>query len=441
MALASVATPPTLTEAFGLRQAALEGRLADSSPRWLSKLRRVGLARFEALGLPTPKLESWKYTNLRPLERLEFRQPPASAGDMLSSLASVAGPDAHRVIFVDGRFDRTLSTVNALPDGVELTSLAEVLATKPELVREHLGAVASAEMRAMVALNTAFIEDGFVLHLGRNVTLDQPVEFVFVNTGAEAAHHPRNLILAEIGATATVVEHHVGPAGVGYFANSTTEILVGDNARVRHYRLQAESDAAIHIANVAVRVGRDATYDNFVFSLGARLSRNEIHSVLAGTGATCHLNGGYMIRGEQHADTTTLIEHAQPHGGSRETYKGVIDGSARAVFQGKIHVHRGAQKTDGYQLNRALLLSDSAEIDSKPELEIYADDVKCSHGATAGQLDEEAMFYLRSRGIPMPEARGLLIQSFVGEALAEINDEAVREAFAERAQTWLKGMG
>ena len=439
MALASVATPPTLADTFARHQAALEARVGRSSPKWLSQRRRGGMDRFEAVGLPTPRAEAWKYTNLRPLERFDFDRAGVATAEVALP-PSLIGDEAHRLVFVNGRFDRGRSVIHALPQGVELASLADIVATRPELVREHLGSVASADARPMVALNTAFVEDGFMLHLGRNVTLDRPIEVVFLSTGADgAAHYPRNLILAEIGACATVVEHHVGPTGAAYFANSATEVLVGDNATVRHYRLQAESDAAIHVANVAVRIGRDATYDNFVFSLGGRLSRNEIHSVLAGTGATCHLNGGYMIRGEQHADTTTVIEHAQPHGGSRETYKGVIDDSARAVFQGKIHVHRGAQKTDGYQLNRALLLSDAAEIDSKPELEIYADDVKCSHGATAGQLDEQAMFYLRSRGISVAEARGLLIQSFVGEALAEITDEVVREAFAQRTETWLKG--
>ena len=251
------------------------------------------------------------------------------------------------------------------------------------------------------------------------------------------AYFPRNLIVLEKGAEATVVKHHVA-LGVGaYFANAVTEIDIGPGARLHHYEVQAEALEATHLSTVHARIARDATYDSFNLSIGGRLSRNEVSVRLEGEGAHCGLNGAFLMRGSEHCDNTTVIDHLVPHTTCREVFKGVLDDESRAVFQGRIVVHEDAQHTDGHQLCKTLLLSTGAEIDAKPELEIYADDVKCSHGATTGQMDETALFYLRSRGVPEALARNLLVQSFLGEAFEEIQSEEIRQAFTDQAVHWL----
>ncbi|HYE48849.1 MAG TPA: Fe-S cluster assembly protein SufD [Azospirillaceae bacterium] len=406
---------------------------------WLDALRAAGAERFRAAGFPGPRVEAWKYTNLRPLEKQRFAPAAAVAAVGVDALPTVAADGATplRLVFVDGRHRPELSSAGGLPAGATLESLADALARDPAGVEALLGRTAAPDGLPLVALNTAFVAEGAVLRVRRGTVVEQPVELVFVGTGNGAAWHPRLLVQVEDNAEATLVEHHVGRGDGAYFSNVATEITVGQGAVLRHYKVQEEGMGAFHLATTTAKLGRDSTYDTFVLTTGARLSRNEIHARLDGTGVTCRVSGAYTVRGEQHTDFTSLIDHAQPRCTSREVVKGAIDGRARAVFQGKIVVRPDAQKTDGYQLNRALLLSDQAEIDSKPELEIYADDVKCSHGATAGELDDDALFYLRARGIPLEEARGLLIASFLDEAVEEIGVEPVREHFRARINAWL----
>lgn len=416
----------------------LKAELPGAALSWVRDLREQGRNRFAELGFPTTKVEAWKYTSLKTLEKVAFRPArPAAAGVHFDVLPHVGkGP---RLVFVDGFLRADLSTTTGLPAGVELLGLADALNTRAELVGEHLGRIAASDEQRFVALNTAFLADGAVVRVARGVEVAEPIELVFVSLGSDdepTAFHPRTLLIAEPQSKAVVVEHHVGLGTGATFANHVAEVHVGEGATLRHYKVQREGAEAFHLSNTAARVGKDACYDNFILTTGARLARNEVRTVM-GMGASCNVNGAYMVRGEQHCDTTTVIEHCEPHGTSREVYKGAIDGHARAVFQGKIIVHPGAQKTDGYQLNRALLLSDTAEIDAKPELEIYADDVKCSHGATAGELADEALFYLRARGIPKDEARALLIAAFLSEALEEIPEESIREAFQGYVSGWL----
>lgn len=427
---------------------ALIDRAKDGLPgaalSWVRDLRAQGRERFAADGLPTVKKEAWKYTNLRALEKIAF--DPAGDGaaahfDVLPTIRA-AGETGPRLVFVDGRLRADLSSLDGLPAGVTLAGLAAGLSADDDLLADHLGKLAPLDQAPLAALNTAFLADGAVLRVGRGVTVEPVIELVFVTLGDEArptAFNPRTLIVVETNAKATVVEHHVGLGTGTTLANHVTEVFVADGATLGHYKAQREAMGAYHIATTAARVGRDASYINFILTTGAKLSRNEVWTELAGTGATCHVSGGYLVRGDQHCDTTTVIDHAAPHGTSREVYKGAIDGRARAVFQGKIIVRPGAQKTDGHQLNRALLLSDAAEIDAKPELEIYADDVKCSHGATAGELDDTALFYLRARGIDRDTARALLTAAFVAEAIDEIPDEPVRTAFQTVVDGWLAG--
>lgn len=386
-----------------------------------------GLERFAKAGLPTTRMEAWKFTNLRGLDKLTL-VPALDASmvavDAIPTALDTPGP---RLVFVAGQFRADLSHLDGLPAGVVLQALPG-------------DGMAPAGEGVLRALNGALPSAGALLQVGAGVTLATPVELVFIaaTDGDQASlWNPRIRIDVADGAEATIIEHHVGAMGT-YVSNIVADVTVGPAARLHHYKLQAESLDAWHLANVDTHLAADAVYDGFVLNLGARLSRHEARHLLDGTGIDARISGAYAIAGQQVSDITTLIDHARPHCTSREVVKGVIDGQARAVFQGKIVVRPDAQKSDGYQLNRALLLSDGAEINSKPELEIYADDVKCSHGATAGELDEDQMFYLRARGIPRDAARVLLIGAFLDEALEEIIDEGVRSHFRARAEAWME---
>ncbi len=410
-------------------------KLPGQGVAWLDALRLGGIRRFRDLGLPGAKVEDWKYTRLRPLEDTAFRPVLEADGtaavDRLPTLFE--GRDVPRIVFVNGCLSTSLTRLAGLPKGVTVESLADAVARDPEWVEAHLGRNARQDNRSLLALNTAMMNSGVVIRVAKNVAVETPIEVVFVAglTNQPVAYYPRNLIVLEEGADATIVKHHAG-IGVGaYFANSVSEITVGDNARLKHYRVQTESMEATHLGALHVHVGRDATYETFGLSAGGRLSRTECHVRLEGEGAHCALNGAYLMKGREHCDNTTLIEHTVPNTTCREVFKGVLDDEACGVFQGKIVVHKDAQKTDGQMLTKTLLLSDGAEMDAKPELEIYADDVKCSHGATTGRLDETALFYLRSRGIPEALARNLLVRSFVAQAIDEISDLTVREAMAD----------
>lgn len=406
---------------------------------WLKNRRDKGAERFGALGLPTPKLEGWKYTRLRPLDDTCYTPIKDGVGDAAVKDLPTVGDVAGRLVFVNGKLREDLSDVSNLPDGVRFGPLDELLENDPAWAEEHIGSVVQNDDQAMLALNDAMMDSGFVLHVRKGVVLTKPVEVVMVGglTDDAVAYFPRNLIVIEPNAQATLVKHHVGRGVGAYFANAATEIDVADGAIFKNYKVQAESMQATHVSTVHARVGRDATYESFNLSMGGLLSRTEAVITLNGMGAHCGFNGAYMMRGNEHCDNTSYIDMAVPNTTCKQVYKGVLDDAARAVFQGKIHVARDAQKADGRMLNKTLLLSDDAEIDTKPELEIYADDVQCAHGATSGQLDQTALFYLRSRGIPEALARNMLVQSFLGDALDEITDEHVREVFMDRVVHWL----
>jgi Fe-S cluster assembly protein SufD len=292
---------------------------------------------------------------------------------------------------------------------------------------------------SLAALNLAFARDGYVIRLAANARIDAPIEIVHVvaPTDAAVAIHSRNLVIAEANSSAVVVDRFVGDAGSVYWSQPVTDVRVGAAATLRHYRDQNEGAKAYHTAATTVSVADNGRYDSFLLTTGAALSRNEIAVTLDGQGASCRLDSGYLARGRQHVDNTTEIVHAKPHTTSAEVYKGVLDDQARGVFQGRIVVAKDAQKADGHQLNKTILLSDRAEIDTKPELEIYADDVKCSHGAAAGELDEDALFYLRARGIDQADARRMLVEAFIGDALEHIADASVRSAFERRVGEWM----
>ncbi len=407
-------------DGFADARAALPGGARD----WVASLRQSGIERFATLGLPTTRQEKWKYTRLTALERRVFGLPEADA--TVPALDGVILAGAHRMVFVNGRFRADLSDLGRLPSGVRATSLAAALeAGEPAL--EPAFAKAAEEPDAFVALNTAYMGDGALLELAEGCVLDAPLQLLFVaGAGEDYVTHLRNVVVAGANSRATVVEAYVAPDGGSYFTNACTELRLAEGARLDHLRLQNEDESAFHIGRVRADVGRAAGYRSQVFSLGAQLGRADIDVRLA-TGAECDLDGLYLAGKRQHVDHQTRIDHAEPHATSNQLYKGILDGAARAVFSGTVHVREDAQKTDAKQMNRNLLLSPRTEVDTKPQLEIYADDVKCSHGATVGQLDPVELFYLRSRGLDEHDARQLLIHAFANDLVDRVADDAVRD--------------
>jgi Fe-S cluster assembly protein SufD len=405
--------------------------VVHSQPDWLSALREAGKAGFT--GLPTQRQEAWKYTGLNRLKALTFEPTPLHS----ESASPFDGEGASILTFIDGHYAADSSSIGTLSDGVILGSLAEILATQPALLENHLGKTIDIARKPMAALNTGWIEDGLVLIVPRGVSIESPITVNFVASGDAPVAHPRLAVSLGDNAEVTLIEHHLGGASGG-FTNQVAEIALGRGANLRHYVLHAEPGMSMAVETVAVTVERDASYRSFALTAGGCLVRREVEVQLRQPGASAHVDGAYLVDGERHSDTTILIDHQAPHCASRQTHKGIIDDDGRAVFQGKILVRPDAQKTDGYQLSQTLLLSPKAEIDVKPELEIHADDVKCSHGATVGRLDADALFFLRARGIPEAEARALLIQGFIGGALDEIDRADIRDEFETVAANWLQ---
>ena len=415
-------------------------------PEWLQKLRANGMARFEALGFPTTKNEDWHFTSVAPIVERPFSlaRVGAASGDRRggsrrrSDAANAIGikeSDLKRfafgeerwptVVFVDGALSSELSSTSELGAGVRVLSLADAIDADGERIQRYLGTVAKFEQHAFTALNTAFISDGAFIEIGNDVVVDQPIHLLFISSG-DSVSHPRNLIIAGRHARASVVESYVSLRNNEYFTNAVTEIVVGEGAHIDHYKLQRESESAFHVGTVQARQERNSQLHSFSFAVGGELARTNVYTSLDGDAATCTLNGLYLADGTQHIDNQTSIEHIAPNCPSHEVYKGVLDGRSHGVFNGKVYVHPEAQKTDGKQSNNNLLLSPSARVDTKPQLEIFADDVKCTHGATVGRLDEMAMFYLNSRGIGPETARMLLTYAFAADVLETIELEPLK---------------
>lgn len=419
------------------------GEPAGSS--WLSRLKAAAARDFAAQGLPTRRREAWKYTDLKPLAEIAFRAPVAddsASVRTLSDLLDLPPPEGSRLVFVHGRYRPDLSFCDLSEAGVSMSPFNAATSDDKALAARLLGRIATAADQPLVALNTAGMEDGLCIHVRAGVHLQRPIEIVSLGSAASEAlaWHGRTLIVLDDGARATIIEHQCAPAEMPAPAlvNAVTEIALGAAAQLCHYRQQALGTAGFHINAVAATLGSDAVYEAFTLTTGGGLVRNETSVTLDAPGAETRLAGAYLVDGAQHFDTTTLIEHRAPRTTCREVFKGVVDGTAEAVFQGRIVVQREAQGTNADQLSKALLLSDGARVNQKPELEIYADDVKCSHGAAAGQIDREALFYLRSRGVPASVAQRLLIEGFLGDALSQISNEAVRKVFSRTAFAWLQ---
>jgi Fe-S cluster assembly protein SufD len=405
----------------------------SKNPAWLFPLRKAGMARFAELGFPSTQDEDWRFTNVAPLAKMPFRPVFEAGTDALSeeNVAKLifASLQATRLVFLNGHFVPQLSSPLKTREGLVLTNLASAVTDHADLVQQHLTRYAQSDTNPFPALNTAFFQDGAFIHVPKGVAVKDPVHLVFLSSADDSgsASNPRNLILAGKGSQLTVLESYAGLADSPYFTNAVTELLAGDSAVIEHCKFQDESLSAFHIATFHARIGKAANVIAHSIATGARLSRNNSRTILAGEGLECVLNGLYLTRGEQLADHHMVVEHASPHCASHEYYNGILDGRSRGVFHGRILVRQAAQKTDAKQTNKNLLLSEDATIDTKPQLEIYADDVKCTHGATVGQLNEESVFYLRSRGIGSETARRMLIHAFAGEIIERIRHGAARE--------------
>ncbi len=431
---------PIRTAAEQALSSAIDATLAAapaSGP--IADLRRAAAKTFTENGLPTRRVEEWHYTDLRALmrEALPIAGAPDAAAVAEAGKGVVAFPEAVRIVFVNGTLVESLSDLASLPAGLTVTSLEAALASGDPLL-ERIGSLSPKSYDGALALNTAFLRAGLLIKVAAGATVEKPLHVAHVFTGAAAATYARNVIVVEDGAKATLIESFAGVEGVAYQANDAMEMVVGAGATLEHVRLQEEGAKALHLGTLMLDLGKEATFNSFTLTAGAATSRVSLYGKLTGEGAHLGIRGANLLKARQHGDMTLVIEHIEPGCDSRELIKSVLADEARGVFQGKIVVRPEAQKTDGRMMSQALLLGDNAEMDNKPELEIFADDVQCGHGATAGAMDENLMFYMMARGIAKAEAEALLIQAFVGEAVEFVTNEAVRETLIARMEAWLK---
>ncbi len=418
-----------------------EKKSARLKPGWLRELQRSAIARFRDLGFPTTRDEEWKYTNVDPILAVDFAKAnghaPAAEEPAEIVLSSFSEEADNRLVFVNGLHSPGLSSLRRVPSGVRVLSLAEALANDDRIVENHLARYARYQEQTFTALNTAFAADGAVIHVPEGIAVEAPIHVVYASIGTAAPFvaQPRNLLLLESGSRTRIVESYVGVGVQAYFTNVVTEIVGGEGATIDHYRLQREGNSGFHIGALDARLHSNCALTAHAITLSGSLVRNDVRVVLAGEGAECFLNGLYLIDGNQHVDNHTEIEHLKPRATSLELYKGILGGHARAVFNGKILVHKDAQKTNARQTNKNLLLSENAVVNTKPQLEIHADDVKCSHGSTIGQLDRDALFYLRSRGLDLTDAQSLLSYAFASDVVGRITIEPMRARLDEYLMT------
>jgi Fe-S cluster assembly protein SufD len=414
---------------------------AGGDTSWFGRLRESAMDRFEQLGFPSVKEEEWKYTNVAPISKLSFNPDLASVdtkGRVTSEKLGRFGyveSQASQLVFLNGALRPDLSSLAGLPAGVVAIDLACAIADAKygELIRENLARTADYNANAFTALNTAFVSSGAFILIRKGTELESPLHLNFISdpSSPAPANFPRVLIISEEHSRATVIESYAATSEAAYFTNAVVEIVLRDGARLEHYKVQREGPGAYHIATTSADLGANSSYDSTTINFGALLSRHDIHVKMAHEGAECWVDGLYVVSSDQHTDTHSVIDHQQPHCTSHQLYKGILDGKSRAVFNGKIFVRHGAQKTDAMQTNKNLLLSDEARVDTKPQLEILADDVKCAHGAAVGQLDEDELFYLETRGIHPELAKNLLTYGFAEEVIGKIKVNSIRDQLDE----------
>jgi Fe-S cluster assembly protein SufD len=445
--MTSVATETDLYradfEAFAAARPAAE-------PSWVRRQREEGMGRFQERGFPTVAEEEWRFTSVAPIARTVFRRPALGEGSGVRA-ADVAAFgfegafEGHQIVFVDGRLAPGLSSITTA-GGLQICSLADVLSREPERLQPHLGRIVIGGASPFADLNAAFFEDGAFVFIPPGLAVPEPIHIVFISsrgTGSAPSimiSHPHTVVVAGRGSQAQIVESYAGVPGAAYFANAVTEIVLEEDAGLEHYKVQRESKAAFHVGFMAVVQGRASRFKAHSFALGGRLARNDVRQLFAAEGGECELNGLFPVAGEQHTDTHTVIDHAHPHCTSRELYKGILDGRSRGIFVGRILVREGASKTDAHQTNKNLLLSREALVDSVPQLEILASDVKCKHGSTTGQLDPTALFYLRSRGIDEAAARGLLVCAFASDVVGRVRVPALKAGIEHYLREHLPGL-
>ncbi|HET6862726.1 MAG TPA: Fe-S cluster assembly protein SufD [Pyrinomonadaceae bacterium] len=418
-------------------------RETDPTAAWVQLVRDTAMDRFESLGFPSVADEEWKYTNLAPWAKSSFT--PASnqsnlTRDAVKSLRSAETTNSHLVL-VNGFLREDLSSKSGLDEVVAVDLFSAIGdARYSKIVREYLARNADYQDSGLVSLNTAFLRSGVFILIPKGVKLKQPIQISYVSDGVRdnEVSFPRLLLVGEENSSASLIETFISTGDAPYFTNAVAEIVLNDGAQLEHYRVQRDSINSLHIGKTATELGRGSRYDSTAITLGARLSRHDISVVLDHEGAECRVDGLYVVSSDQHADTHSVIDHKQPHCNSHQLYKGILDGNGRAVFNGKIFVREGAQKTDAIQTNKNLLLSDRARVDTKPQLEIYADDVKCAHGAAVGQISEEELFYLEARGIEPSVGRNLLTYGFAEEVIGKIKVDSIRTAVDEAVLRQLK---
>lgn len=416
------------------------GELPGQDLPWLNTLRQDALMQFNQFGLPSKKVENWKYTSLWELAQQSFNHQAEAVTMSQQQCQDVALlDDAHRVVIIDGVFNADLSQLDSLQAGVMVRPFSQSLDT----VEQQLGQQVAMDKLGLTALNTVLMKEGVMVHVSAETNVDKPIELLVINSGGTEclATHLRNMIVLDKQASATVVEHYVGLSDATYFTNVVSEVVLADNTELFHYKLQQESENSFHIATLAAKQSAGSQWHTNNISLGAKLARNDVHSRLEGEQSHTTMDGLYLLNGSQHIDNHTRIDHLVPNTTSNELYKGVLDDKSHGVFNGKVIVHQDAQKTDSKEYNHNLLLSRDCEIDTKPEMEIYADDVKCGHGSTVGQLDQDQLFFLRARGLDEVSARSLLTHAFAVEVLDRIPSETVRKAMSDVIEQQLPSGG
>lgn len=401
------------------------------SDDYLAENRLDALEKFRNSGFPTRRMENWKYTDIKPITRKDFTIPARTIEQVNTGYldkARLQDIECHELVFINGFYSTQFSNIKTLPDAVIIEDLANTGSSRRKLVSEHIARYADPGQHSFAALNTAFMKHGALIYVPENTVLDFPVNIIYLAgfNDKPTVIYPRNLIIMAAGSEATIIENYIGSDNADYFTNTVTEVSMHAGSRLQHCKIQQESLASYHIGNFHISQGKNSQLESHSISLGGSLVRNDIHSQLQAEGAAIMMNGLYLAGGRQHMDNHTRVDHQKPHTSSRENYRGVLNEHARGVFNGKVVVHKDAQKTDAEQSNANLLLSDDAEVDTKPELEIYANDVKCSHGATVGQLDKDMMFYLRTRALDEVTAKNLLTYAFADEVIRHIDPPALR---------------
>jgi Fe-S cluster assembly protein SufD len=419
---------------------------ASAAPTWLQDRRRIAMAAFAERGFPSTRQEEWRFTDVKPIAREEFELAEKPADDLVSAeelSPALLGVEGWMAACVNGHFLPGLSSLDSLPAGVRVTGIEAALADDPALLERHLGQYAKGEKNPFTSLSTAFTRDGAFVYVPKDIVLDRPIQIVHagrVEGKRPPVWHPRTLVVVERGAQVSVVETYLGLSDSAYWTNAVTEVVLGENANVDTYRVQLEGPRAFHTATTQSYQGRSSVFSSIAFTFGGALTRHDLNAVIDGEGAEATLDGLSLVAGRQHVDYHTTLDHAKPHCTSWEFFNGVFDDRARGVFSGRIIVRQNAQKTDSKQTNNNLLLSQHARADSQPQLEIYADDVRCTHGATLGPIDDKQLFYLRSRGLSLDDARALLTYGFASEILSNVTLDSLRRGLDRVVRERLQGM-